>query len=245
MAPATEAGDSQFHTTHWSLIAQAAGQESPSSQAALSDLCQAYWYPVYAFIRRRGQSADDARDLAQEFFATLLEKGYLADADPERGRFRSFLLTAVSRFVSKQHERAAAAKRGGGRKPLPLDFSDGESRYQREPSHQWTPERIFARRWALTLLDRAISTLRQEHETAGKLAQFDALKVFLTGEAGAPPLRQVAEQLGTTEGAVKVAVHRLRQKYRETLRNEIAQTVAAQEDVDDELRLLLTALRGE
>ncbi len=245
MPPAVEAGDSQFHTTHWSLIVQAARQEGEPSRAALADLCGAYWYPVYAFIRRRGHSAEDARDLAQEFFATLLEKGYLADADPERGRFRAFLLTAVSRFVSKQHERAAAQKRGGGRRILPLDFDDGETRYQLEPSHDWTAERIFARRWALTLLDRTIAGLRQEHVEAGKLALFEALKVFLTGETGAPPLRQIAETLGMTEGAVKVAIHRLRQKYREALRGEIAQTLTAQEDVDDELRLLLAALRGD
>lgn len=245
MPLATEAGDSQFHTTHWSLIVQAADQTGASSQAALADLCGAYWYPVYAFIRRRGHSAEDARDLAQEFFATLLEKGYLADADPERGRFRSFLLTAVSRFVSKQHERAAAQKRGGGRRHLPLNFDDGENRYQREPSHDWTPERIFARRWALTLLERTITKLRKEHEESGKLPLFDALKVFLTGEAAAPPLRHVADQRGMTEGAVKVAVHRLRQKYRDALRAEIAQTVTAEEDVDDELRFLLTALRGD
>lgn len=245
MSTATSAGDPQFHTTHWSLIVAAAEQQGAASQAALADLCQAYWYPTYAFIRRRGHSAEDARDLAQEFFATLLEKGYLADADPERGRFRAFLLTAVSRFVAKQREKAAAQKRGGGRRALPIDFDDGETRYQREPSHEWTAERIFARRWALTLLDRTLASLRQEHEQAGKLPQFEALKVFLTGEAGAPPLRKVAEQLGTTEGAVKVAVHRLREKYRELLRREIAQTVAAGQDVDDELRLLLAALRGE
>jgi len=217
MPPAVEAGDSQFHTTHWSLIVQAAGQEGEMSRVALADLCGAYWYPVYAFIRRRGHSAEDARDLAQEFFATLLEKGYLADADPERGRFRAFLLTAVSRFVSKHHERAAAQKRGGGRRNLPLDFDDGETRYQLEPSHDWTAERIFARRWAMTLLDRTIAALRKEHEVAGKLPLFDAIKVFLTGESGAPPLRQIAEGLGMTEGAVKVSVHRLRQKYREAL----------------------------
>ena len=240
-----DAGDSQFHTTRWSMIVQAAGQGAESSSAALADLCSAYWYPVYAFIRRRGHSADDARDLAQDFFATLLEKGYLADVDPERGRFRAFLLTAVSRFVIKQHEKATAQKRGGGQRPLSLDFDDGETRYQREPSHDWTAERIFARRWAMTLLDRTVAALRHEHEQTGKLAQFEALKVFLTGEAGAPPLRQIAQRLGTTEGAVKVAVHRLRQKYRETLRGEIAQTVATPEDVDDELRLLMTALRGD
>jgi len=182
--------------------------------------------------------------LTQDFFATLLEKGYLADADPNRGRFRSFLLTAAARFVSKQREKAAAQKRGGGRQPLSLDFSDGEARYQREPSHDWTPERVYERRWALLLLDRTLVQLRAEHEASGKATQFDALKVFLTGESGAPSLRRVAEELCTTEGAVKVAVHRLRQRYRELLRSEIAQTVAAQDDVDSELAILLAVLRG-
>ena len=245
MSASTSTGDPQFHTTHWSLIVAAAGQGGEASQTALADLCQAYWYPIYAFIRRRGRTADDARDLTQEFFATLLEKGYLADADPDRGRFRSFLLTAVARFVGKQDERAHAQKRGGGRRALPLNFDDGETRYQHEPSHDWTAERIFARRWALTLLDRTLAALRREHQAAGKLPLFDTLKVFLTGQAGTPPLRQVADELGMTEGAVKVAVHRLREKYREALRAEIAQTVATQEDVDDELRFLLAALRGE
>jgi RNA polymerase sigma-70 factor (ECF subfamily) len=243
--PASSTGDPQFHTTHWSLVAAAAAAEpSEHAQAALADLCQTYWYPVYAFIRRRGKSADDARDLTQDFFATLLEKGYLADADPDRGRFRSFLLTAVARFAAKQHEKAGAQKRGGGQKTLSLDFRDGEARYQREPSHEWTPERVYERRWALLLLDRALAQLRSEHEASGKTAQFDVLKVFLTGESGAPPLRKVAEELGTTEGAVKVAIHRLRQKYRELLRAQIAQTVAAPEDVDSELAILLAALRG-
>ena len=236
--------DPHFHTTRWSLVASAAGA-SEQSRAALADLCAAYWYPTYAFIRRRGHSPDDARDLAQEFFATLLEKGYLQDADQERGRFRAFLLTAISRFVSKEREKAGAQKRGGGKRPLSLDFDDGENRYLREPSHQWTAERIFERRWALTLLERAIDRLRSEHDQAGKLPLFEALKPFLTGEAGSPPLRQIGERLGMTEGAVKVAIHRLRQKYRELLRGEIAQTVAATEDVDDELRVLLASLRGE
>lgn len=244
MPDSDQRGDPQFHTTHWSLIVAATNDSPEKSQAALADLCRAYWYPVYAFIRRRGHTAEDARDLTQEFFATLLEKGYLADADPERGRFRAFLLTAVARFVGKQREKAAAQKRGGGKQPLSLNFDDGEIRYQREPSHDWTAERIFERRWALTLLDRTLARLRQEHDAAGKLPQFEAFKVFLTGEAGTPPLRQVAEQLGMTEGAAKVAVHRLRQKYRESLRDEIAQTVAAQEDVDVELHALLAALRG-
>jgi len=236
-------GDPLFHTTHWSRIAAATGNEGETSQAALADLCQAYWYPLYAFLRRRGRTAEDARDLTQGFFAALLEKGYLADADPDRGRFRSFLLTAISRFASKEHDKAAAQKRGGGRAILSIDFADGERRYRNEPADNWTPERIFERRWALTLLDRTLAQLRQEHEASGKLAQFELLKIFLTGESGVPPLRVVAEQLGITEGAVKVAVHRLRQKYRDLLRTEIAQTIAAQEDVDDELARLVAALR--
>src|SRR5207244_3403201 len=211
----------------WSLIAAASGNEGEATQAALADLCQAYWYPLYAFLRHRGHAAEDARDLTQGFFAALLEKGYLADADPDRGRFRSFLLTAISRFASKEHDKAAAQKRGGGRAILPIDFADGERRYRNEPADNWTPERIFERRWALTLLDRTLARLRQDHELSGKLAQFDSLKIYLTGESGAPPLREVAEQLGITEGAVKVAIHRLRQKYRELLRAEIAQTLAA------------------
>jgi len=240
----TTTGDPHFHTTHWSLIVAAAGHEDEASKAALADLCQAYWYPLYAFLRRRGTSAEDARDLTQGFFATLLEKDYLADADPDRGRFRSFLLTALSRFAAKEHDRAAAQKRGGHKQILSIDFREGERRYQHEPADNWTPERIFERRWALTLLDRTLARLRQEHADTGKLTQFEGLKVFLTGDSGAPPLRQVAEQLGLTEGAVKVAIHRLRQKYRELLRSEIAQTVAAKDDVDDELSLLLAALRG-
>ncbi len=240
----THAGDPQFHTTHWSRIAAAAGMEGEASEAALADLCQAYWYPLYAFLRRRGHAAEDARDLTQGFFATLLEKGYLADADPDRGRFRSFLLTAISRFASKEHDKATAQKRGGGRAAVSFDFTDGERRYRNEPADNWTPERIFERRWALTLLDRTLARLREEHQAIGKLAQFEELKSFLTGESGAPPLRTVAEQLGITEGAAKVAVHRLRQKYRELLRAEIAQTLTAQEDIDDELSVLLAALKS-
>lgn len=237
-------GDPQFHTTRWSLIAAAAGAEGEATRAALAELCQAYWYPVYAFVRRRGHAADEAGDLTQAFFAALLEKEYLADADRDRGRFRAFLLTAVARFVSKERDKAAALKRGGGQRAVSFDVADGEARYQREPAHHWTAERIFERRWALTMLDRTLARLRQEHEAAGKLPLFEALKGSLTGDAGAP-LRDIAARLQMTEGAVKVAVHRLRQKYREVLREEISQTVAAAGDVDDELSQLLAALRDK
>jgi RNA polymerase sigma-70 factor (ECF subfamily) len=239
----TESVHQDFPSTHWSMIAAAGNAEDEQAGAALAQLCEAYWYPVYAFIRRRGRHVEDARDLAQEFFATLLDKGYLADADPERGRFRAFLLTAVARFISKERDKALAQKRGGQWRRLSLDFQEGERRYQLEPAHEWTAERIFLRRWALTLLERTLHALRQEHAESGKLRMFEACKAFLTGEHDAPSMRSVAEELDMSEGAVKVAVHRLRQKYREQLRNQIGQTVASADEIDDELRCLLEALR--
>jgi RNA polymerase sigma factor (sigma-70 family) len=244
MSSSAFSGNPQFQTTHWSLVA-AAASKSPEAQAALEDLCRTYWYPVYAFIRRRGHQPSDAGDLTQEFFARLIEKEHLDSADQSRGRFRTFLLTAVTRFLANEQERAAAQKRGGGKRLLSLSIEDGESRYLREPADQWTPERLFARRWALTVLDRTLARLRNEHEEAGKAATFEVLKAYLTGESGAPTLRQAADRLAMTEGAAKVAVHRLRQKYRELLRGEIAQTVTDDGEIEDELKLLLGALRGD
>ncbi|HUT35820.1 MAG TPA: sigma-70 family RNA polymerase sigma factor [Planctomycetota bacterium] len=235
-------GGSHFATTHWSLVLAAAQQDSPASREALATLCEAYWYPLYAYARRRGRSADDAQDLTQSFFAALLEKHFLATADRERGRFRSFLLTAFQRFLSKEHDRAMAQKRGGLRRTLSLDAESGERRYLLEPSHDWTPERVYERRWALTLLERVMARLRQHYADAAKPQLFDGLKVFLAGEGGAPAHRDVAAELGMSEGAVKVAVHRLRRRYRELLRAEVAQTIADPSDVDDELGVLLAAL---
>ncbi len=237
-------GVAPFATTHWSMVLQARGA-SPQSQSALAELCGRYWYPVYAFLRRRGNSPEDASDLTQGFFANLLEKEYLDDADRQKGRFRTFLLTAVTRFASKEYERMQAQKRGGGRKLISLDVSQGESRYQHEPVDDWTPERIFARRWALTLLDAALGRLRKDHEESGRIVLFDVLKVYLTGDSGAPPLAEAARRLSMTEGAVKVAVHRLRERYRQALREEIGQTVADPAEVEDELEALSAALRGE
>jgi RNA polymerase sigma factor (sigma-70 family) len=237
-------GPANFATTHWSLVLEARGN-SPQSQSALAELCSRYWYPVYAYLRRRGSAPEDASDLTQGFFAILLEKEYLDDVDRQKGRFRAFLLTAVSRFAAKAHEHDHAKKRGGGRKLVSLDVSDGENRYQHEPADDWTPEKIFARRWALTILDAALARLRKDHEESGRIALFDALKVYLTGDSGVPPLAEVARRLSMTEGAVKVAIHRLRERYRLALREEIAQTVAEPADVEDELGALVAALRGE
>lgn len=245
MSSSFPAGQANFATTHWSLIVRAAATPSPETREALEELCGRYWYPVYAFLRRRGCSAEDARDGTQEFFAALLEKEYLDDADPQRGRFRTFLLMAVSRFHSKEREKQGAEKRGGNRRLLSLDLASGEERYQHEPVDQWTAEKLFARRWALTLLDQSLAQLRQEYVASGKVAVFDELKVYLTGDSGAPPHEQTATKLGIAAGAVKVAVHRLRQKYRDALRAAIAQTVIAPADVESELQTLLAALRGD
>ena len=237
-------GQRSFATTHWSIVLAAAHDSRPDARAALATLCETYWYPLYAYVRRLGYKAEDAQDLTQGFFAALLEKGYVKAADRERGRFRSFLLTALKRFLSKEYDRAHAQKRGGERKPISLDLESGESRYSLEPSHDVTPEAIYERRWALTVLDRVIVRLRQTCVDAGKTAFFESLKAFLTGEAGAPPYEQVARELGMSEGAVKVAVHRLRRRYRDLLRTEIAQTVADPEAVEDELKYLMAVLQG-
>jgi RNA polymerase sigma-70 factor (ECF subfamily) len=233
-----------FATTHWSVVLAAGQGASADAQEALAALCQTYWYPLYAYVRRKGHQPDDAQDLTQEFFARLLERHYLQSADPERGRFRSFLLTAFKRFLSKERDRARTKRLGGGIRLLPLDFEAGERRYTLEPPHEVTAERIYEQRWALTLLDRVFVRLRDEFDQAGKQKQFNYLKVYLTGEAGKPSYQEAAAELGMTEGAVKVAVHRLRRRYRDSVREEIAQTVAGLEDVDEELRHLFAALHS-
>jgi len=235
----------RFASTRWSLVAAAGRPESPEAREALAVLCQAYWYPLYAYVRRRLASADDARDLTQEFFVRLLEKNYLQAADPRRGKFRSFLLTAFKHFLAKEHERAAAQKRGGGQRPLPLDFQDGERRYHHEPADPTTAETLYERRWALTLLEQALARLRQEFTSAGKVQLFEALKGTLTGDGTAEPYARIGQDLGLSEQAVKTAVHRLRRRYQELLRAEVAQTVASPEEVEDELRDLFAAVRRE
>jgi RNA polymerase sigma factor (sigma-70 family) len=238
-------GPQEFATTHWSLVVAASSDEASQTLArkALEELCRAYWYPLYAFVRYRGYSLDDAQDLTQSFFARIIETGGFASADPERGRFRSYLLGAMKHFLANQWHRARAQKRGGGVTFLELDALDPESRYALEPA-QWTdPDAGFDREWAQESIARAMEKLRAESETSGKGEQFEALKGSLIGEE--PARSETAARLGMTVGAVKVAVHRLRQRYRELLRAEIAETVSDPSDINDEMRYLLAALRGK
>jgi RNA polymerase sigma-70 factor (ECF subfamily) len=234
----------RFASTRWSLVAAAGQGASPETQEALATLCQLYWYPLYAYARRRLASVEDAQDLTQEFFAEFLEKDYLQAVDPGRGKFRSFLLTAFKHFLSKARDRANARKRGGGRRVFSFDFQAGETRYHLEPADQGTPDTIYQRRWALTLLEQALARLRSEFTDSGKRPLFETLKATLTGDGSSAPYAQIGETLGITEQAVKVAVHRMRQRYKELLRDEIAQTVSATEEIDDELRDLFNAVRA-
>jgi len=228
----------RWATTSWTQVL--AARDAPSSEArqALEDLCQAYWYPLYAFVRHQGYDPDEARDLTQAYFAELLEKGYLADFDPELGRFRVFLKTSLKHFLSKEREKAQAWKRGGRTSVVSLD-ADVETRYQLEPVDRLTPETLYERRWALTLVERVLAKVREESRVAGREKEFDRLKGLLTGQQPRVPYRELAAELDTTEDAVKAAVHRLRQRFGKMLRDEIGATVASPEEVDDEVRHLL------
>jgi len=233
---------SYFATTHWSVVLSAREKDSPRSAEALETLCRTYWYPLYAFVRRQGQSPHDAQDLTQSFFARLLEKDYLQAAAREKGRFRTFLLMALKRFLANEWDRARAQKRGGAQVHVPLDTELAEQRYQVEPTEGVTADKVYERRWALTLLDQTMARLRQEFAEAGKQDEFAHLKVFLTAEKGAIGYAEIASKTGMAEGAVRVAVHRLRRRFREVFREEIAHTVARPEDIDEEVRHLLDAL---
>ena len=239
----TDSSASQrFRTTQWSIVLAAGRRSSPESQDALATLCQLYWYPLYAYVRRKGHSPDDAQDLTQEFFARLLEKNIAGKADRAKGKFRSFLLASLNHFLANEWRDASARKRGGDRVALSLDLAAGESRYSLEPAHELSAEKIYERRWALTLIEEALAKLRDELDAGGKLAMFEHLKPYLGGDDTNVPYRQIAADLGKSEGAVKVAVHRLRRRCRELLLAEIAQTVNGPEDVDDELRDLFAAV---
>ncbi len=233
-----------FPNTHWSLVLTAGRRDTPRAHEALSRLCETYWYPLYAYVRRRGQSPHDAQDLTQEFFARLLEHNWLAAVDQERGRFRTFLLTALERFLANEWDKARAQKRGGGKPVLPLQFDTAETRFSAEPADTRTPEQTFERRWALTLLDEVLRRLEAEQRAEGKAEHFATLKQCLVGDRASLPYDQIAQATGLSEGAVKVAVHRLRVRYRELLRAEIANTVASADEVDVEMRHLFNVLTG-
>jgi RNA polymerase sigma factor (sigma-70 family) len=236
----TSAGPSQFPTTRWTVVVAAGDPHRKETRSALASLCENYWYPLYAYLRRRGYPADQAQDLTQAFFMRVLEGRYLDRADPEKGRFRSFILTSLKFFVADEADRDRAQKRGGGA-ILPLEFVSGEDRYQREPAHDETPERIFERRWALSVLERVVERLRNEFIQHGRPEHFDRLKVLLVGESDAP-YAALAREMKMSEGALKVAIHRLRKRYRELFRQEIADTVADPAEVEAELRFLATVL---
>ena len=234
-----------FTPTHWSVVlAAAAHSDSASGRDALEKLCRNYWVPIYAFVRRQGHSPHDAQDLTQEFFARLLEKNYLADADRAKGRFRSFLLASLKHFLANEWDKANAQKRGGGRVLISIDADAVETSFGAELAHEITADKIFERRWALALLDQVLRRLRQEYTRDGKEKQFEQLKQTLTEASRSVPYAEIAARLGITEGAVKVAVHRLRQRYRELLRAEIADTVASPAEIEDEIRNLFAALAG-
>jgi RNA polymerase sigma-70 factor (ECF subfamily) len=217
-------------------------KDSPQSAAALETLCRTYWYPLYAYVRRQGHSPPDAQDLTQEFFARLLQKDYLKAAAREKGRFRTFLIVALKRFLANEWDRVRAQKRGGGQPLLSLDTELAEQRYRIEPAEQATADKIYERRWALTLLDRTLARLREEFAATGRARDFDRLKVCLTAERGEISYAEIAAALGLSEGAARVAVHRLRKRFREVFREEIAHTVSGPEDIEEEVRYLMGVL---
>jgi DNA-directed RNA polymerase specialized sigma24 family protein len=241
----TSSAPSPFATTRWTLIAAAGQSATPESRRALGELCASYWYPLYAYARRKGLQPAEAQDITQSFFAELLEKDRLQMADRQRGRFRSFLLASLNHFLANYWRQAQAQKRGGGLKAFSLDFADGENRYVLEPVDELTPERIFERRWAVTLLEHTLARLRAEYVAADKEQLFDKLKMHLGGDDLRTPYEQLAPEFNTTASALKVAAHRLRRRYRELLRDEIAETVSSPEEVDEELRALFQAVAGD
>jgi RNA polymerase sigma-70 factor (ECF subfamily) len=231
-----------FATTGWSLGAAAGAADGAEGRAALESLCRDCWFPLYAFARRGGASAEDAQDLVQGFFASLLEKDWLRQADPARGRFRTFLLAAFRHHASKERDRASAAKRGGGVPALSLDFEGAESRWTEAEAGARTPEAEYERRWALSLLDRALDGVRASYGEGERGVVFETLRPFLVAGTPGPDLAAAAATLGTSEGAARVALHRLRTRYRDLLRATVAETVVDPSEVDDELRHLVSAL---
>jgi RNA polymerase sigma-70 factor (ECF subfamily) len=241
-SPSDQLAGSDFTTTHWTVVRQAIG-DSPQAAAALETLARAYWYPLYAYVRRSGNSPHDAQDLTQAFFARLLERGYIQLADRNQGRFRTFLLSSLKNFLINEWKRENRERRGGGQEIFSLDDETAETRFAAEPFVEQPPDSLYDRGWAATLLDRALASLRSEFEQSGKLDLFERLKVFVWGDKCALSYSEMAVQLNTTDGAVKTSVCRLRQRYGELLRAEVAQTVSTPDEVNDELRYLISVVR--
>jgi RNA polymerase sigma-70 factor (ECF subfamily) len=231
-----------FPTTCWSRVARAGDPADPEARAALEGLCRDYWYPLYAFVRCRGLDPEEASDVVQGFLADLLSRQVLDRVDRDRGRFRAFLRTSCAHYLSHERDRALALKRGGGQRPIPIDQLDAEGRYGREPAHEMTAERLFERRWAVVLLENVLARLEAEAARTGKHELFARLRPMLEGDDGAGSYQQIGTALGMGEGAVKTAAHRLRARYRELLREEVARTVADPADVDAELADLIASL---
>ncbi|HVV72799.1 MAG TPA: sigma-70 family RNA polymerase sigma factor, partial [Verrucomicrobiae bacterium] len=239
---ASNAHPATFVTTHWSVVSAARDKDSPQADQALEILCRSYWYPLYVFVRRQGHGPEDAEDLVQEFFARLLQKHYLDAVEPERGRFRTFLIMALKRFMANEWDRSRAQKRGGGQELLPLDTSLAEGRYREECPVEMEADLAFGRQWALTLLDEALTRLGDEQKALGKSAEFELLRPFLTVGTDPVSYGTAARKLGVTEVAVRMAVHRLRRRYRQVFREALAQTVATPAEVNAEMQYLLEIL---
>lgn len=231
-----------FNATRWTVVMAAArGNDSPRAAEALAELCRTYWYPLYAFLRRHGHASHEAEDLTQAFFAKLLDRDFLANLDRHKGKFRSFLLSSLKHFLSDERDRASAQKRGGGRRVISLNGLDAENRYRLEPSHDLSPEKMYEKQWALSVLEHVLSRLQAKWAAAGKLALFEHLQPTLAA-GRATPYEEIARRLGTTEGAIKSAAHRLRRQYRALLIEEISQTVTAPGEVEGEIRYLMSCL---
>jgi DNA-directed RNA polymerase specialized sigma24 family protein len=239
-----ESSAASFRTTHWSVVLAARGGEETQAASALETLCRSYWYPLYTFVRRQGHTPEDAEDLTQAFFARLLEKDYLQAASSAKGKFRSFLLMALKRFLADEWDRATALKRGGIHRPIPLDRQSAEDQFRLEPKHELTPERLFERRWAMMVLERARARLREEYVVAGKEALFEQLKGFHSYDETTIAYGDAATGLAMPENTVKSHVRRLRQRYQQLVREEVAQTVSNPVEVEEEIRHLLAVVGG-
>ena len=233
----------EFPATHWSVVLEAKGQ-SAAAQQALEKLCRTYWRPVHSFIRRQGVAPEEAEDLTQSFFALLLERRDFDAVRKDKGRLRSYLLTSLKHFLASEHRRAMTAKRGKGQRPVPLEELTAAEQLGMEPADPLTADRLYERRWALTLMDQVLRQLKDEYQTVGNAELFDCLKQLLPDEPGAPSRAEIAAQLGMTDNAMRQAFHRFRHRYQALLREEIANTVAISSDIEDELRHLITVLRA-